>query len=252
VSALRKLWRMPLFAALTGLAFLVWVATTWLLWPAPRLRERHKRAIMRGWGRAGCAALGVRVERAGPLPRGSGVLAANHLGYLDVLVLASLLPVVFVAKADVRRWPVLGSLAACFDTLFLERENKRTIPRVNDRIRESVARGRLVAVFPEATSTAGAEVLPFKPSILAPAAEGGLDVWTATLGYETGRGDPPARKAVCWWGDAAFGPHLLKLFGLSRIRARVTFGPSAVRHGDRKELARILWEQVRGAFTPVR
>ncbi len=207
---------------------------------------------MRAWSRVSCALLGVRVQVEGVPPAAPGMLVSNHLGYLDILVLARTVPAVFVAKSEIRSWPVLGTLSAQFGTLFIERARKRSIPEVNDRVRQAVAAGDLVTVFPEGTSTRGDAVLPFRPSLLAPAADGKLPVWTATLTYATAPPDPPASRAVCWWGDMTFGPHVLQLFGLSGIDARVTFSPEAVQNEDRKELARTLWEQVRGVFTPVR
>jgi hypothetical protein len=106
-------------------------------------------------------------------------------------------------------------------------------------------------VFPEGTSTRGDQVLAFRPSLLAPAAERGLPVRAACLRYETLAGDPPASLAVCWWGDAPFLPHLRGLLALRGVEATVAFDPDPVQESDRKELAEKLRRKVNSLFRPV-
>ncbi len=236
----------------TLLGYLVWLPVSLVLLVFPRQRRAWRRLVMGSWARSMCWILRIRLEITGAPPRPPCLLVANHLGYVDILVLASSVPAVFVAKSEIRGWPILGALAAQFGTVFLERARKRAIPEVNQRIARAVEAGDVVVIFPEATSTKGETVLPFRPGLLAPASDGLLPVWAASLSYETRLPDPQASQAVCWWGDMTFGPHVLKLFSLSGVHARVTFAPQAVRHADRKELAGILWQQVHGAFTPVR
>ena len=252
VAKLRLVARLVGVTIVTVLGYLVWLFVSLILLAVPRHRRAWRRGVMGAWARTMCKILGVSLQITGAPPRSPGLLVSNHLGYMDILVLAGLVPAVFVAKAEIRGWPVLGALSAQFGTLFLERQRKRAIPDVNQRIARAIECGEVVAIFPEATSTKGDTVLPFRAGLLAPAASGMFPVWTASLSYETRAGDPPASQAVCWWGDMTFGPHVLKLFSLRGVLARVTFAPQAVRHPDRKELAGILWQQVHGAFTPVR
>ena len=115
----------------------------------------------------------------------------------------------------------------------------------------ALANGDSLVIFPEGTSHRGDTVHEFRPSLLAPAAEDGLEVWAACLGYRTAQGDPPASTHVCWWGDAPFGPHARALARLRRIEARVEFLPRPERHSDRKELAQRLRAAVLERFEPV-
>jgi 1-acyl-sn-glycerol-3-phosphate acyltransferase len=108
-----------------------------------------------------------------------------------------------------------------------------------------------VVVFPEGTSTRGAEVLPFRPSLLAPAADAELDVHCAVLSYATEPGDPPPSLCIAWWGDAPFAPHVSKLLQLRRISARLEFARGSVRDADRKRLAEKLWQVVNQSFRPL-
>jgi 1-acyl-sn-glycerol-3-phosphate acyltransferase len=106
-------------------------------------------------------------------------------------------------------------------------------------------------LFPEGTSTSGRDVLAFRPALLAPAAELGLPVRHAALAYATPPGTPPAPDSVCWWGDAAFAGHFLRLLGLPWIEARVAFGAEPIAAADRKLLATRLQRAVADRFVPL-
>jgi 1-acyl-sn-glycerol-3-phosphate acyltransferase len=203
---------------------------------APRSRRRFLAWLFGATSRALLALLRTEVRVSGPLPRAPFLLVTNHLGYLDILVLASKLPARFVAKAEVRRWPLLGPICKGFGTIFIDRSDRRDIPRVLAEIEAALARGEGVIVFPEGTSFSGEEVHPFRSPLLALPARRGLPVHAAALGY-----DPPE---VAWWGDAALLPHLIGLFRLRRIKATIDFAAEPIVDGDRKRLAERLREAV--------
>jgi len=251
VKRLRAWWRGGGVLALTVGLYALWFVGWALLFASVELRRRWRRLIFATWGRLVCRVLAVRVSVTGVAPERGAFLVANHLSYLDIPVLASQMSTVFVSKAEVAGWPVIGAGARAMGTIFLVRERKRDLPHVNRQIEEALANGDGVVVFPEGTSTRGAEILPFRPSLLAPAAETGAAVRSAILRYETAAGDPPASTAVCWWGDMEFTPHVAELLRLERIEAQITFLPDAVADPDRKELAEKLWGAVKSRFRPV-
>ncbi len=218
---------------------------------APRRRGPWRRRVFRLWGRGVCRGLGVRLSVVGEPPRTGVFLVSNHLSYLDIPVLASQLPAVFVSKSEVAGWPLIGRGARAMGTIFLVRERKRELPDVNRQIDSALAAGDGVVVFPEGTSTKGDQVLPFRPSLLAPAAQAELPVRAAVLRYETRASDTPASLSVCWWGDMPFGPHVSELLKLEFIDAQLEFLPEAVSDGDRKRLAEKLWAAVNSRFRPI-
>lgn len=251
MAVVRTLARSVALTAWTAAVYGFLVATSFLVglrpgsggWRGPGTGP-WRTAIFHGWARGVVRLLGVRAAVEGVPPRPPFFLVANHLGYLDVALIAAHLRCVFVARGDVDRWPVFGALCRAGDTLFIDRENRRDIPRVIDRIRAVLDGGRGVVLFPEGTSSGGEAVLPFKPGLLEPAAVAGIPVSYAAVSYATPPGSPPARLVVCWWGAMPFVRHLLTLLGLPEIRARLVFGAEPIVESERKELARRLHRAV--------
>ncbi|HKQ61134.1 MAG TPA: lysophospholipid acyltransferase family protein, partial [Candidatus Polarisedimenticolaceae bacterium] len=200
--------------------------------------------LVRAWAIALSRVLGIDVDVRGTPPRPPFLLVCNHLSYVDVLVLAAHVDASFVAKAEIARWPLVGRLCRAVDTLFVDRGSKRALPEAVEQLGSWLENGRGVVLFPEGTSSDGSSVLPFRSPLLEIAAAGGWPVSYAALSYAVAPEDPPARVAVCWWGEAGFLGHLWGLLALARIRARVVFGAAPICESDRKLLASKLWTAV--------
>lgn len=177
---------------------------------------------------------GYSAHVTGDIPK-QGILISNHLSYLDILAISAVTPAVFVSKAEVRSWPLFGWFAAISGTVFVNREKRTHVGQVNQEIETALAAGALVVIFPEGTSTNGNDILPFRTSLLEPAARGGHEIAVGWLHYELKGGD--AANEVCYWGDHSFFPHLLNLLGKRSIRATLRFKKFQRITDDRKELA---------------
>jgi len=193
-----------------------------------------------------CARRSLRVfsatyEAHGPLPR-AGLLVCNHLSYLDVLVLGSLIPAVFVSKSEVKNWPVFGWCARLAGTLFVDRTRRRDVTRMNTEIQRTLAGGNVVVLFPEGTSWNGREIRPFKSSLLEPIVLANYPLSAGRITYALDDGS--VEQDVCYRGDMTFFPHLVNLMTKKQVRARVNFAPIAQPAADRKELARQLHAEV--------
>ena len=137
-----------------------WYALWLLAWPAARVFAAEKRWttwVYGRWARFAAAVLCLRVRLVGEVPPRPFLLVSNHLGYLDMILLGARLPVVFVAKAEVARWPVFGPLARQSGTLFVDRTLRRDAVRASGAIEEVLRAGRSLVLFPEGTSTDGAD-----------------------------------------------------------------------------------------------
>ncbi len=178
---------------------------------------------------------------AGPVPT-RGLLISNHLGYLDILLLASITPVLFVSKREVKFWPVVGWLTRMGGTLFVDRERRVQVGQVNNEIEAVLNQDALVALFPEGTSSNGVTVLPFKSSLLEPAAQSAHPLSVSAIQYAIEDGN--AAEDVCYWGDHTFFPHLLNLLGKRAVSATVRFALVQRTGSDRKQLAEQLRAEI--------
>jgi 1-acyl-sn-glycerol-3-phosphate acyltransferase len=203
------------------------------------------------WARRYLRVLGIEVARTGLLPP-VGMLVSNHLGYIDILVLSAAQPLVFVAKSELRVWPLIGWMTRCAGTVFVRRAHPRDVRRVVGEFPRVVAAGVVVAFFPEGTSSDGRTVLPFHPSLFAPAGRQGWPVTPAWIEYAVDADDGDATREVCWWGDADFAGHFWNLLSKRRIRARIRYGAPQPPGSEPKALARSLHAQIcaLGGVTP--
>ncbi len=199
-----------------------------------------------------CALLGLRVHfegdaLLGPKPR---MIVANHVSWSDILALASRETPCFVAKSEVAGWPLLGAFARVQDTIFVRRDSRADVPRVNALMARKMIAGEDVLLFGEGTSTDGAGVLSFKPSHFAAAREAlrlfpdvaEVTIQPAAIVYTHARGKPldeESRRALAWFGDADLAPHIWLLLKSAPVDCLVRFGaPLAFRaDSDRKAIA---------------
>lgn len=175
-------------------------------------------------------------------PPTRGLLVSNHLSYLDIIVYGAHQPLIFVSKADVKSWPLLGTLVGFAGTLFINREKRSDVGPITAAMAEVIGQGVVVVIFPEGTSSGGENVLPFRSSLLAPAAEGGFHATPTAIQYKVKDGS--AADEVCYWRDMTFGPHLFNLVGKDSIEAVVRYGAAVTGVDDRKELTRRLHVEV--------
>jgi 1-acyl-sn-glycerol-3-phosphate acyltransferase len=229
----RVLLRLAGLAGTLGLTALDFFLTVRLL---GRTESIHARARwMQRTARRLARALHIEVTVRGQ-PPGRGLLVSNHLGYTDLIVLGSAQPFVFVAKSEIRNWPLIGRITQAMGTIFIRRDRPSDVHRVVGQFPALLARRMVVAFFPEGTCTDGSTILPFHSSLFAPAVRGGYPVTAAAIRYALE--DGAAEDEVCFWNDVPFGLHLLNLLSKRRIYARVNFGPPLPPGPDRKHLAR--------------
>ena len=185
--------------------------------------------------------LGVQVEWHGRPPT-SGLLIANHLTYMDILLLSSMTPCCFLSKAEVRRWLVFGWIAQLAGTIFLDRKNPAALLRANDQLRALLAQGVLVVLFPEGTTSDGSSVLPFHASLFQTTVESDIPLTPAYITYRISEGS--LDQDVCFWGDMTLVPHLWNLFSRSALHAFVIFGATERGFENRKEAAERMHSRV--------
>ena len=247
---LRIAWRLPALVLLFGGAMGLLALTRAFVRRARGKRRRLEDRILRRGSRIVAAVIGMRVHVEGPPPRGRFLLVSNHLSYLDITAMMGVLDARFLSKADVASWPLLGWVTRFVGTIFVDRTRRTDLPRVLCEIESSLDEGRGVVFFPEGTSSAGVEVLPFKPSLFQIAATGGFPVACGAIRYRTFPGERPAQWSVCWWGGMEFGGHFLKMLGMKGFEVFLSFSETRVQDDDRKRLAQAAREVVSSVFSP--
>lgn len=197
--------------------------------------ERRDRVIMAWSGRL-LRILGIelRASAAPRLPEGA-LLVCNHVSWLDVYLVLATQRVHFVSKSEVRAWPVAGWLAHKSGTLFLERGRRADTARINAEMRELMARGAWVAVFPEGTTSDGRGLKRFLPSLLQPAVELNRPIVPAALRYRTPEGDYCAAPAYI--DGVSLWQSVKQITGEPAIVAELTFGVPIAPDAHRRELA---------------
>ena len=177
--------------------------------------------------------IGVRVTAEGDPPL-DGLVVSNHLSYLDVLAYASVMPCVFVAKQEVRGWPVFGRFATMAGTIYVDRKRHGANGGAASAMEEALAAGVPVVLFPEGTSNDGRSVLPFHSGFFEPAIRANAVITAAAIGYTSST----AKEAtLAYYGDDIFGPHLVRTLGQCNVEARVIFSAKRARYASRKEAA---------------
>jgi 1-acyl-sn-glycerol-3-phosphate acyltransferase len=165
--------------------------------------------------------LGVGFKVTGKSPE-RGLIVANHLSYLDVLVFGAALPCYLVSKAEISRWPFFGILARAGGTLFVDRSSRVSAETVQEQIAERLKGPVPVLFFPEGTSSDGTQLLRFHSRFYTPAVDAGIPVTSAAIRYLPGDNSPESE--LCWYGNAPFLPHIWKTLGAPNFCCELTFG----------------------------
>lgn len=224
-------------------------------WLYPLLRPKSRQAVRRAWARALLEMLAVRLEASALHVAPGSLVVANHVSWLDAVALHALLPAAIVAKAEARRWPLIGRMLSRNDTLFVERRACRGLLQLNARIAAHLARCESVAVFPEGTTTDGAQVLPFRPALFQPAVAGGYPVQTLVLAYRDGAGRRCTQAAFV--GDMSLWHSLCAIAALPALTLEIRgCGAIPTRGLRRRDAARAARTAVqsggRGSSLPAR
>jgi 1-acyl-sn-glycerol-3-phosphate acyltransferase len=188
----------------------------------------------------------VRGLAEGELP-GNVLVVANHVSWLDIFVLNTVEPSRFIAKAELKRWPLVGRLIAGCGTLFLDRSSRRDAHRINEQARRVLAAGDTIAIFPEGTTTDGSALLPFHASLLQPVVDARGHVQPVALRYCNPDGS--ANDVPAYLDDVSFMASFWRVLGVRRLAVEVTLTPLLPAVGrHRRELAREAEAAIRAAL----
>lgn len=202
----------------------------------PLCGDRRRLLLRQSWSAALLDVFGIAVEADLSHALPGALLVANHVSWIDIFVINAVLPAAFVAKDEVRRWPVIGWLAARNETVFLRRGSRGHAKVINEQVADLLGRGRHVAVFPEGTTTDGRTLLHFHAALLQPALAAGRPVLPVALSYWELNGE--RSLAPRYDGDISLGQCVAALLRRKRLIARLVTTPLRGGAGeDRKQVA---------------
>ena len=197
--------------------------------------QRRDRLIV-WWSARLLRILGARLALGGEPPRRAAVVVANHVAWLDVFVVLSVVPCRFIAKSEIRDWPLAGWIAARAGTIFIRRGRRRDIASINSRVHDLLGAGESIGLFPEGTTGDGGRLLKFHSSLFEPAVVNAARIHPAAIRYL--RADGKACEAAIY-GERTFLQSLARIIREPAMCAELRFAaPLAAAGTDRRELAR--------------
>lgn len=216
----------------------------------PKLGREPRQRILQRWSASLLRILGIHItlpEGAILRPPRQGMIVANHVSWLDIFVLNTVAPMRFVAKSEVRNWPVIGWLCLRAGTLFIERGKARDAARLNLQLAELLAQGECLGVFPEGTTTDGDTVGHFHSSLLQPAIDAACMVHPVALRYLDRQGR--TNKAAAYINDVSFSRSLWQILTANPIRVSITTClPIDAYNLERRALAQTAQREIESAL----
>lgn len=211
----------------------------------PRLSQAQRDARVQVWALKMLHILGIGLQvRGQPPSAGPLLMVANHISWLDILVMHAARHCRFVSKADVRHWPLIGTLATASGTLYIERESRRDAMRVVHQMTHSLQEGDVLAVFPEGTTSDGVSLLPFHANLIQAAVSADAPVLPVALKFIDRQSGQPS-FAPCYIGDDTLFGSIWRTLTGKPIVAVVSYGAPQVAQGrDRRRWAADLREAV--------
>ncbi|BCL74294.1 1-acyl-sn-glycerol-3-phosphate acyltransferase [Jeongeupia sp. HS-3] len=239
-TRLRRLFRLALHLARGTYA---------VSWHLPRLNDDERVDYIHHWSKQLLKLLQIQVQVHGMSPGvypANHVLLANHISWLDIFVLNAVTVSQFVAKSEIRSWPVVGKLCCGARTLFIERDRRRDTARVNGAIFQSLLRGDCVAIFPEGTTSDGTNILPFRSSLLQAAVDAEATIQPVYLRYTNGKGR--RCRAAAYVDEMSFGESLWRVLGHQGLTVELSFlAPLPAAESDRRSLTQHVHTRIQAA-----
>lgn len=205
----------------------------------PRATPERRRALVGWWSAKLMRIAGVSVTVSGEPPAVGEVgamIAANHVSWLDIFAISSVRPTRFIAKSEIRDWPLAGWVVERAGTLFVRRERRRDLSRINALVHGALAQGDRVGLFPEGTTTDGDVLLRFHSSLFEPAVVNRAHVHPCAIRYE--HEDGSLCRAVAYVGELSFMQSLGLTLRQRGVTARLAFAPAVPTEGrDRRQVA---------------
>jgi len=230
VYRLAGLVLVQLIMGLTGFVAII------VLSPFQNTRCRMRAIIMQVWGRLCCWVMNINIHQEGSIeqPDRGMLIVSNHIGSVDIFVMAACFKMAFVSKSDVRTWPLIGYMTRIANTIYIDRARRSELAGMVQAIADRLRSGNSVVVFPEGGATLGHQVEHFKSSVFEAVVQAKSSVLPVTVRYYDG-GEP---SVACWPEGVSFVTNLKRLLMHPRLKVKVWALPKIKGETDRQLLAK--------------
>ena len=229
------------------IAFHLLCGLCWVGIAFPFFSLQRRRWVRYRWSRELLSLFAFEIRISGSLPAKAGLIAANHVSWIDIFAMNALTPVAFVSKDDVIHWPIIGTLARHNETIFLQRGSRGHAHTIGREMAERLQSGNWLAVFPEGTTTDGTHLHPFHGALLQPAIDAGVPVTPVALSYLDAQGQRSCLPAYA--GDTSLWECFCAMLSARQLVVHLEIGAPVLVEPDsgnrgRKQLAHTLHDQI--------
>jgi 1-acyl-sn-glycerol-3-phosphate acyltransferase len=218
----------------------------------PRVKPAVRTALTQAWAKKMLRILNITLAVHGARPEANtpkSFVIANHVSWLDIFVINATTPSRFVAKSEIRDWPIAGVLCEAAGTIFVHRSKRSDTARINAEIHEALEQGDTVAIFPEGTTTTGDRLLKFHTSLFEPAVANQALLAPAAIRYRNTNGEPS--EAALFIGETTFVQSISAIIAKKKMIADITFAPSIATDALSRRDAALLAENAIAAILDV-
>ena len=216
----------------------------------PHLNQTRQHRTLKNWNRQLLAIFNIGILIEGEQPahgKGGCLIVANHVSWLDIIVLNAIHPSRFIAKSEVNDWPVIGWLCRRCGTVFIERASRQNTSMVNRRISLLLGQDVSIGLFPEGTTTDGKQVGPFYSALIQPAIDAGIPLLPMALRYQGKEGKQ--EFAAAFVGEMTLARSIWNILRCTQQNALVVFTPAlSAENANRRILARAAHEAISQAL----
>lgn len=206
----------------------------------PSLSQIRQRRALQRWSRQVLNILNIGIHIDGPPPARDGtgcLMVANHVSWLDIFVLNTIHPSQFIAKSEVRNWPLIGWLCERSGTIFIERSLRQNAHSINQRISTLLNQGVSVGLFPEGTTTDGKQVGHFHSALIQPAVDAGVSMYPIALRYRNEAGE--LSTAAAFTGSTTLAQSIRQILCCQQLNVLIMFAPALITANEnRRTLSR--------------
>lgn len=214
---------------------LVGLVTVIALSPFQNARYTMIARVMQVWGKLSCWMMNIRIHQIGSAERldHGGLIVSNHVGSVDIFVMAACFQMSFVSKSDIREWPLIGYMTRIANTIYIDRTRRRELAGMVQAITDRLRSGYFVVVFPEGGATSGYQVERFKSSAFEAVVQAKSCVIPVMIRYYNG-GEP---SVACWPPGESFLTNIKRLLMHRRLNVKVWILPKLTGETDRRVFA---------------